>query len=608
MSSVSGTPAASIVVPTRARLDYLQVALSSLMPQATAAGSEVIVIDDAGPSEQARELCGRLGARYEPHPRPLGLNVARNSGIERSSGELIVFVDDDVVAGAGWLQALLDAARRHPSTNVFAGPIHVRLEGSPPHSCGREGPPITSLELGASDTRTRFAWGANMAIRRAAFQRVGPFDVSLEHGGDEQEWQERLAAPDGALYVAGAALVHRRKPADARLRPLCKAAYVRGRAARRFDAWRGQAPSLPRELRTLAGCFGHVVRRRCPMGLTMVAHSWGRVLEGTKMRTHPPSTPHRDRTYPHTPPFAGRYTNEDDFPSTKSTDIDDFPPATSTDKDDVPSAASISKDDFLSGESGTVGGRDGLRRHLRDTGEDIRELARARPIRLARAAQGEPPTRRVLALSIERPENGRLTNAIRAELARSRHHVELRAKAPGAGGKFENLNLLLDATPPESFDWLLALDDDIVLPRGFLDRFLFLCERFDLRLAQPAHRAASHAAWRVTRRQAGSVARQTRFVEIGPVTAFARSTFKELLPFPQLRMGWGLDLHWAALAAEQGWRCGVIDAVAISHRSAPAASAYSREQALAEARTFLDGRPYLTAAEAQQTLVTHRRW
>ena len=69
-----------------------------------------------------------------------------------------------------------------------------------------------------------------------------------------------------------------------------------------------------------------------------------------------------------------------------------------------------------------------------------------------------------------------------------------------------------------------------------------------------------------------------------------------LLPFPQLRMGWGLDVHWAALAREHGWRCGVVDAVAIVHRAAPAASAYAREEAVAEARTFLAGRPYLSAA------------
>ena len=50
--------------------------------------------------------------------------------------------------------------------------------------------------------------------------------------------------------------------------------------------------------------------------------------------------------------------------------------------------------------------------------------------------------------------------------------------------------------------------------------------------------------------------RETRFVEIGPVTAFGRAAAAELLPFPELRYGWGLDLHWAAVAAERGWRLG----------------------------------------------------
>ena len=71
-------------------------------------------------------------------------------------------------------------------------------------------------------------------------------------------------------------------------------------------------------------------------------------------------------------------------------------------------------------------------------------------------------------------------------------------------------------------------------------------------------------------------------------------------------MGWGLDLHWAALAREHGWRCGVLDAVAIAHLAAPAAEAYSRVAAIEEARTFLAERPYIPASEAQTTIATHR--
>ena len=206
------------------------------------------------------------------------------------------------------------------------------------------------------------------------------------------------------------------------------------------------------------------------------------------------------------------------------------------------------------------------------------------------------------------PARAALATRAQRELIRSRHRVEVHTRHPQEGGKFENLNLLLAEHPPGEQDWLLVVDDDVGLPRGFVDRFLFLCERFDLQLAQPAHRLNSHAAWVVTRRRPGAVARETAFVEIGPVTAFASSTFATLLPFPELRMGWGLDMHWAALARAGGWRCGVIDAVAIRHRAAAAAAAYSRREAVEEARAFLAQRPYLSATEAQRTLATHRRW
>ena len=561
------------MIPTRARLPYLEVALSSIVPEATRAGAEVLVIDDAGSSPAARELTERLGARYEPHPSPLGLNVARNTGVERSQGELVVFVDDDVRVSEGWLQALLDAARAHPLIDVFTGPITAQLEGPAPRTCGRERPPITALELGERDTDAEFAWGANMAIRRSASEEVGPFDVSLEYGGDEQEWQERLRArKPGArvLYVAAASVAHRRSGNDARLRSLARGAYARGRAARRFDARRGQAASLAGELTTLAGCLAHVVRRRCPAGLTMVAHSYGRVREGIRERA----------PLAHGPVVA---------------------------VNGLPGHAAPSED-FLSGTSGAVGGLDGARREALDAAVNTWELLSARRLRLALAARHAPPLRRVLVLGVERPERRVLAEAIREELLRSRHDVELHTSGAEGRGKFENLNRLLAAYPTHGHDWLLVIDDDVELPRGFLDRFLFLCERYSLALAQPAHRLHSHAAWPVTRRQPGSAVRETRFVEIGPVTAFASRTFPVLLPFPELRMGWGLDVHWAALAREHGWRCGVVDAVSIRHRAAPAAAAYGRDAAIAEARAFLHDRAYLSANEADRTVMTHRGW
>jgi hypothetical protein len=268
----------------------------------------------------------------------------------------------------------------------------------------------------------------------------------------------------------------------------------------------------------------------------------------------------------------------------------------------------LAADDFLSGTSGQVFGiRATSKALVVDAVADAVALARAQPWRLRRAGRAWP-RRRVLALGVERADEPNLLSSARDELLRSEHEVRFASTATGGRGKFENLNELLALNPPRGYDWLLVLDDDVALPRGFLDVFLFLIERFGLKLAQPAHRARSHAAWQITRRRPGSLVRQTTYVEIGPIVAFHADTFPVLLPFPPLRAGWGLDAHWAALAADHGWPVGIVDATPVRHGLRRIAAAYDREEAIAEGRRFLAGKPYLKASDSQRTLATHRTW
>jgi hypothetical protein len=225
----------------------------------------------------------------------------------------------------------------------------------------------------------------------------------------------------------------------------------------------------------------------------------------------------------------------------------------------------------------------------------------------------------VLVAGIYRDDATRMTAAVE-ELRRTQHDVEFALGAAGSpapalaeltaadhlsGGKFENLNAALAAREGPAYDWLLVVDDDVLLPGHFLDRFIAICEALDFGLAQPAQTARSHAGWRITRRRGGLVARETRYVEIGPVTAFRADVAAELVPFPPLRYGWGLDVHWSAIARERGWRLGVVDALPVRHDIAPVAASYSHEAAVSEAREFLRDRPYTPADEAQQTVAEH---
>ena len=277
-------PVVSVVLPTRGRASYLEVTLDSLAAQELDEPWELLVVDD-GSSDGTRALLERREVRSLRFDPARGLNPARNAGVRATEGELVAFTDDDVLVPPGWLRTLVDGARRHEDAEAFGGPIHARFEGGAPPGCGREEPPLTTLDLGPRDVTARHVWGANMALRRPAFERVGEFDETIHGGGDEQEWLERLQARGGSvMYLAGAGLDHRRTAEDARLGPLVRGAYARGRAMREFDSRQGRAPALGHELRVLAGCGWHTVRRACPQGIVMGAHSLGRTVEAVRRR------------------------------------------------------------------------------------------------------------------------------------------------------------------------------------------------------------------------------------------------------------------------------------------------------------------------------------
>lgn len=292
-------------------------------------------------------------------------------------------------------------------------------------------------------------------------------------------------------------------------------------------------------------------------------------------------------------------------------------------KPDPPSSASMPDPaSFLSGDAGDV--TDPWRRAKRTAGElayNAIDVVTATRLRASRLSRSTPAPLDVLVIGVYRP--GSLLPAALPALHSDRHNVRLAFGATGeaeselrdrtvaqhlAGGKFENLNRLLAASsgaasPP---DWTLVVDDDVRLPRSFLDRFLGVCHAFGLDLAQPAQTLRSHSAWKVTRRRPASLVRVTRFVEIGPVTAFSRRVAAELLPFPELRYGWGLDLHWAAIAGQRGWKLGVVDALPIRHEAALVAATYPREAAIEEAGEFLRDRAYLSSVRTGEVLAVHR--
>jgi hypothetical protein len=172
----------------------------------------------------------------------------------------------------------------------------------------------------------------------------------------------------------------------------------------------------------------------------------------------------------------------------------------------------VSADDFLSGESGHVAGiRAVTRNTLRDRVLDVR-LALGSAGRAARSA--ESPPRRVLVAGIYGPRTERMRRAV-DELRRTHHDLEIvlgarEATAPELsgltaaeglrGGKFENLNALLEPRAAAERDWLVVVDAPLPgpLPRDIRGaRLRARAARPDL--AQP-RRLARHSPSRRRRR------------------------------------------------------------------------------------------------------------
>lgn len=184
--------ALSVIVCTFDRYDILQTALRTLLDQGglDPAAHEILVVDNTPP--HLRQPIS-LGPAADDRIRVeccenVGLSHARNHGIAHSSGDIIVFLDDDAYVAPGWADAILRAFNGNATAEVVGGKVVPRYESEelPPWyddslasylSCIDWGPEARFLRPG------EWVVGANMAFRRRVFEAYGMFDTSLGRRG-----------------------------------------------------------------------------------------------------------------------------------------------------------------------------------------------------------------------------------------------------------------------------------------------------------------------------------------------------------------------------------------------------------------------------------------
>ncbi len=289
---MEGPLSVSVVIPTKDRARILSDCLESLLQQESGPDRWEIVVVDDGSSDSTREVVAEAASRnasirYVARTAG-GLNAARNAGIDAAAGEVIAFLDDDVLCSPGWLNAFVSGARRYPGPNCFGGPIRLRLEAKPPRACGREPLGESELNLGRVERVGVWVWGGNLAVTRAAIERAGRFDETLQGGrslgAEELEWEQRLVAAGGeVVYLPEAWIWHRRLAQDLQLGRMLKARFGRGRTWPMAATYRSMHTSVAGAAwRVLAG-LAHALRRRCWVGVFQAVEASGWALEESRL-------------------------------------------------------------------------------------------------------------------------------------------------------------------------------------------------------------------------------------------------------------------------------------------------------------------------------------
>ncbi len=188
--------AASVVVCTISPWEKLKACLDSLLAQELPGRSfEILVVDNAPQPLDAKSYYNSPLIRCLREPKP-GLSFARNTGALEASGEIIVYVDDDITAPAGWLASLLE-----PFADPAVGCVGGRIELVLPQILPSWYDPVldgwwSRFEPPPGRTVVRqysqFPYGANLAIRKSLFQTLGGFDVKLGRRGFDAAGGEDL--------------------------------------------------------------------------------------------------------------------------------------------------------------------------------------------------------------------------------------------------------------------------------------------------------------------------------------------------------------------------------------------------------------------------------
>lgn len=203
MNERSHNPWLSIVIPTYRREQVLLDTLAALL-RTNPKASEIVLVDqtpghEAEVTEQLENWCQGGAIRWIRQSAP-SIPAAMNRGAIEARGEILLYLDDDIIPDSGLIGAHLAAHREHDAV-VVAGRVL-----QPWHGEKHRSEPFTQSQ---GEYREEFM-GGNFSIRRERLLASGGFDENFRGAAYrfEREFADRILDAGGKIWYEPAALIH----------------------------------------------------------------------------------------------------------------------------------------------------------------------------------------------------------------------------------------------------------------------------------------------------------------------------------------------------------------------------------------------------------------
>ncbi|HEY8173543.1 MAG TPA: glycosyltransferase [Dehalococcoidia bacterium] len=205
-------PDVTVVIPTYNRAGYLERVLRALERQDVPHGTfDVFVVDDGSNDGTDAILSKRYWFDLQWISQPnAGPGAARNAAIERATGELLLFVDDDVIPAENLVRLHLEAQRELRSVVIGRmtepesqrQPLWAQWETRTLHQ------QYDKIAAGVFTPSPRQFYTANASVPRDDVRRAGMFDPNFKRAEDV-ELAYRLADLGLSFrFLSDAVVVH----------------------------------------------------------------------------------------------------------------------------------------------------------------------------------------------------------------------------------------------------------------------------------------------------------------------------------------------------------------------------------------------------------------